>query len=83
MTGRAFSRKLVLAMIVAGSVAMPAFLVAQGGSARLPLQPRPPGGYPAIIPFFEGWYANEDGTYSFSFGYLNQRSGDPIMIPVG
>jgi hypothetical protein len=30
----------------------------------------------------EGWYANEDGTYSISFGYLNLNE-DTLYIPVG
>jgi len=30
----------------------------------------------------EGWYANEDGTYTISFGYLNLND-DTLMIPVG
>ena len=35
---------------------------------RLPLAPRPPTGEP-VAPFFEGWYRNTDGTFTFSFGY--------------
>jgi hypothetical protein len=30
----------------------------------------------------EGWYENEDGTYSISFGYLNLNQ-DTLVIPVG
>jgi len=30
----------------------------------------------------EGWYANEDGTFSISFGYLNLND-DTLFIPVG
>jgi hypothetical protein len=30
----------------------------------------------------EGWYENEDGTYSISFGYLNANQ-DTIYIPLG
>jgi hypothetical protein len=30
----------------------------------------------------EGWYPNEDGTYSISFGYLNANE-DTLMIPLG
>jgi hypothetical protein len=30
----------------------------------------------------EGWYANEDGTYSISFGYLNLNQ-DTVEIPLG
>jgi len=30
----------------------------------------------------EGWYANEDGTFSISFGYLNANS-DTMIVPLG
>ena len=30
----------------------------------------------------EGWYANEDGTFSISFGYLNANE-DTLRIPLG
>ena len=30
----------------------------------------------------EGWYANEDGTFSISFGYLNAND-DTLKIPLG
>ena len=31
----------------------------------------------------EGWYANEDGTYTISFGYLNLNREAVVEIPVG
>ena len=36
---------------------------------RLPLAPIPPKGEP-VAPFFEGWYRNDDGSFTFSFGLL-------------
>jgi len=36
-----------------------------------------------VVPFFEGWYENPDGTYTLSFGYLNRNLNDPVDIPVG
>jgi len=41
----------------------------------------PPEGLP-VIPVFEGWIANPDGTTSFSFGIIN-RNEVGIDIPVG
>ncbi|MEQ8409588.1 MAG: hypothetical protein RKH07_15080 [Gammaproteobacteria bacterium] len=41
----------------------------------------PPEGLP-IIPVFEGWTANEDGTTSYSFGIIN-RNDVAVDIPVG
>ncbi len=41
----------------------------------------PPEGLP-IIPVFEGWIANPDGTTSFSYGIIN-RNDVPVDIPLG
>jgi hypothetical protein len=35
-----------------------------------------------VAPFLEGWYANEDGTYSYSFGY-NSFNDEVVELPVG
>ncbi|MEX2584660.1 MAG: hypothetical protein WD766_15430 [Gemmatimonadota bacterium] len=48
----------------------------------LPLAPIPPGGE-MVSPFFEGWYANPDGTYTLSFGYLNRNMNEAVEIPLG
>jgi hypothetical protein len=42
---------------------------------------RPSGG--AVIPIFEGWYQNPDGTYELSFGYFNVNTEEVIEIPLG
>src|SRR5690606_9130454 len=42
----------------------------------------PPRGQP-VAPCFEGWYANPDGTYTFSFGYHNFNTEEIVDIPVG
>ncbi len=68
-------------LLLWGAVAGPAALEAQGPNGRWPLQPKGPGGR-TLAPFMEGWYANEDGTYSISFGYLNLNE-DTLEIPVG
>lgn len=49
---------------------------------RLPLAPIPPAGEP-VAPFFEGWYANSDGTFTFSFGYFNLNLEEVLEIPIG
>jgi len=61
----------------------PTALEAQGPGpdGRWPLQPTAPGNR-TLAPFMEGWYANEDGTFSISFGYLNLNE-DTLYIPVG
>ena len=73
------------ALLLCGPLASPAALRAQvtgpGPDGRWPLQPGSPGNR-TLAPFMEGWYENEDGTYSISFGYLNLNQ-DTVVIPVG
>ena len=36
-----------------------------------------------VSPFFEGWYANADGSITYSFGYYNRNLDQTIEIPLG
>ena len=65
----------------AGATALEAQVTGPGPDGRWPLQPSSPGNR-TLAPFMEGWYANEDGTFSISFGYLNLND-DTLMIAVG
>ena len=49
---------------------------------RLPLAPIPPRGEP-VAPFFEGWYRNDDGTFTFSYGFFNLNTEEILDIPLG
>ncbi|WP_423925181.1 hypothetical protein [Candidatus Palauibacter sp.] len=49
---------------------------------RLPLAPIPPKGEP-VAPFFEGWYRNDDGTFTLSFGFFNLNTEQILDIPIG
>ncbi|HIF08332.1 MAG TPA: hypothetical protein EYQ64_15760, partial [Gemmatimonadetes bacterium] len=40
-------------------------VVGPGPDGRWPLQPNSPGNR-TLAPFMEGWYANEDGSFSIS-----------------
>ena len=74
-------KKLASSVIVA--VAGAALFVALPAHAQnLPLAPLPTRGLP-VSPFMEGWYANEDGSHTISFGYLNRNNDDVVRIPVG
>jgi hypothetical protein len=64
-----------LALFAAGA----APLFAQNTSPLEPARPRGQG----IAPYFEGWYDNRDGTYTFSFGYFNFNTEEVVEIPVG
>lgn len=41
-----------------------------------------PTGQP-VIPVFEGWYRNPDGSTTYSFGYFNMNSEETLDIPLG
>ena len=41
-----------------------------------------PSGQP-VIPIFESWIPNPDGSIVFSFGYINLNSEEALYIPVG
>ena len=47
-----------------------------------PLAPVPPDGQ-RVAPFFDGFYENEDGTITLSFGYSNFNREETIEIPLG
>jgi hypothetical protein len=36
-----------------------------------------------VAPFFDGWYANPDGTVTLSFGYSNLNREEVVEIPLG
>ena len=36
-----------------------------------------------VIPIFEGWYPEEDGTYSLCFGFFNLNRSEALDIPLG
>ena len=36
-----------------------------------------------VAPAFEGWERNEDGSFSFLFGYMNRNWSEQIDVPVG
>lgn len=61
--------------------ATPPGVAAQGPDGRWPLQPYSGVGR-MVAPFLEGWYENADGSFSYSFGYLN-RNDHRVELPVG
>ena len=36
-----------------------------------------------VVPAFEGWEQNPDGTFDIIFGYLNRNSREKVHIPIG
>ncbi|MDA1095024.1 MAG: hypothetical protein O3A25_17400 [Acidobacteria bacterium] len=37
----------------------------------------------SVSPAFEGWWQNEDGTYTLFFGYMNDNWEEELDVPVG
>jgi hypothetical protein len=36
-----------------------------------------------VVPVFEGWAKNSDGSFAMWFGYFNRNYAEPLVIPVG
>jgi hypothetical protein len=49
---------------------------------RLPLEPLHDNGQ-SVTGAFEGWFKNQDGTFSLLFGYYNRNQKQDLEIPVG
>lgn len=79
MRFRTTASGVALGLLVSSALAVPAVLNAQGPEGRWPLQPESGVGR-IVAPFFEGWYHNEDGTYSFSFGYSNYNDSTVELV---
>jgi hypothetical protein len=56
--------------------------VAPAGGHQNDLQLLRPTGGP-VVPIFEGWYTNADGTHQLCFGYFNVNTEEVLEIPVG
>jgi hypothetical protein len=73
--------RTAVALLLGVTVTSPVALEAQNAEGRWPLQPRS-GLDRVIAPFMEGWYENEDGTFSYSFGYFSMND-EAVEIPLG
>ena len=71
-------RSSVIILWMAGVLGSAALVQAQS----LPLEPRHDAGQ-SITAAFEGWFANQDGTYSILLGYYNRNRKQDLDIPVG
>jgi hypothetical protein len=71
------------ALVIIGSLTLGAQTQpAPGIQERRPLAPRPPEGL-RVAPFFDGFYANDDGSATLSFGYSNPNRDEVVEIPLG
>lgn len=79
---RQFAAFLIAAQVAPAVLIGPPAPLAAQQVQRLPLAPIPPKGEP-VAPFFEGWYRNDDGTFTFSFGHFNLNTREVIDVPLG
>jgi hypothetical protein len=88
--------KNILAAMVLICIAVPLNPFVSEGQTRIPGWNRvaPPGGHQndpqlvravggPVVPIFEGWFPNPDGTFQLCFGYFNTNTEEIFDIPVG
>ena len=69
----------LVAAVVASAIAMTG---AQQRPEPLTMGPARERGA-SVTPAFEGWYENEDGSFSLLIGYFNRNSKEALDIPIG
>jgi len=79
---RSTVRGIGLALLVLALTEATAAVAQEQRPQQWPNSPVPQSGNP-VIPWFEGWYDNGDGTFTISFGYLNRNARDVVEIPRG
>ena len=75
---------LIAGLLVASPIALDAQLRPTHPLMQMDLKIRTvrDSGQP-VLPIFEGWYPNEDGTYDLCFGYFSLNRQEVLDIPVG
>jgi hypothetical protein len=68
--------------LVGGLTALCTLVAAAQQPTVLPMGPLRERGA-SITPAFEGWYKNDDGSFSLLVGYFNRNSKEPLEIPIG
>ena len=74
--------RALIATLILIAVQAPAAGPLDAQRQRLPLAPILPEG-DEVAPFFEGWYRNDDGTFTLSFGFFNLNREQILDIPLG
>jgi hypothetical protein len=64
------------------SLAVAVLFVGAAVAQQLPLEPFHQAGQ-SVTGAFEGWYPNQDGTFTLLFGYMNRNFKESLDIPVG
>ncbi len=69
-------------LIALGNSPLAAQVVVPVGGERYPLAPAIPEGE-GVAPFFDGFYLNDDGSTTYSFGFMNRNREEVLEIPIG
>ena len=88
--------KKTLCIVLLGFVTATVSWTQIGAQTRIPGWNRvaPPGGHQndpqliratggPVVPIFEGWFPNPDGSYQLCFGYFNTNTVETFDIPIG
>ena len=72
-------------LVVACALAVQTAVLGQGAPSKLPTELsniRFNSGQ-SVVPYFEGWIRNPDGTFDLVFGYFNRNWQQALVIPPG
>ena len=75
------TKSLIVTVVCAISIA-PAVEAQDWRQREFPLAPTNSTGN-FVAPYFDGFYQNEDGTYTLSFGFMNRNDSELIEIELG
>ena len=68
--------------LVSGLIALCTLAAAAQQPSVLPMAPFRERGA-SVTPAFEGWYKNDDGSFSMLVGYYNRNGQQELDIPIG
>src|SRR3954467_10559865 len=74
--------KYRLTVLTAAALAGSILVAAAQQPNVLPMGPARERGA-SITPAYEGWYKNDDGSFSLLIGYYNRNSKEAVTIPIG
>jgi hypothetical protein len=79
----ALSRRMQAGLLIAGLTVLPARRDAGAVSAQLASGTVVYSSGQNVVPSYEGWEQNPDGTFSLLFGYMNRNLDEELDIAVG
>lgn len=74
--------RLRSAIIIASAAIVFTAVPASAQVKQLPMEPIHQTGQP-VMPSYEGWWQNDDGSYNFLLGYFNRNAQEEVDVPVG